>query len=427
MKKILFFVFCSTMATAQVIPMFGDADIFGNTYVHDSLLVDSVVTFPGLAGSGTYVGINANGRLSQTTAAPLADTSHWTQSGTDLFAKTITWDVGIGILNPTVRLEVVGDFLLNNSSWQLLADLALFGPGFPGVILARPQGNYQGITGTMVHPDTRFIAYVGMLNPNTGLTLGVAVDTLNIAVRSNNNLAYVVGNNMTAVINNDFDFTALNDFKITSGNVVGSGDQVALTGDLVNFITQTQFLVFNILATGVSGFDANDSGVNMYFTDDSTGGVDDRIWVVSPAGTNGRYLDVSTVTATDTVNTFNIFSLFNEGGRVTTQQEDSVGKGTSKVGYFFNFEEDGDFTPHTDSSLIQSLGDGSSPWYALHLTTTTSNTSAPPTDAQLDALFGTPATVGEGAEFNVKDSDGVLYKVVAIGSEWYTFTSTLAP
>lgn len=65
---------------------------------------------------------------------------------------------------------------------------------------------------------------------------------------------------------------------------------------------------------------------------------------------------------------------------------------------------------------------------ALQLQVVESDVSDPPTDAELDALFGTPAAIGVGWHCFVKDtsSGGKLYLVTSDGSNWWTFTGTLA-
>jgi hypothetical protein len=58
---------------------------------------------------------------------------------------------------------------------------------------------------------------------------------------------------------------------------------------------------------------------------------------------------------------------------------------------------------------------------------TTSDVSNPPTDGELDILFGTPASNGDGWTAYLKDSDqDYLYQIVTKGTEWYIFTAELA-
>ncbi len=58
---------------------------------------------------------------------------------------------------------------------------------------------------------------------------------------------------------------------------------------------------------------------------------------------------------------------------------------------------------------------------------TTSDVSNPPTDAQLDTLFGIPASNGDGWTTYLKDSDSDwFYQIVAVGTEWYIFTAPIA-
>ena len=65
---------------------------------------------------------------------------------------------------------------------------------------------------------------------------------------------------------------------------------------------------------------------------------------------------------------------------------------------------------------------------ALKLDVIESDVSDPPTDAELDALFGTPGSVGRGWHKFIKDtsSGGKLYLIVSDLSNWWTFTGTLA-
>lgn len=58
----------------------------------------------------------------------------------------------------------------------------------------------------------------------------------------------------------------------------------------------------------------------------------------------------------------------------------------------------------------------------------TTNVSNPPTDAELDSAFGTPATVGAGFMAWVDDNnaDTALYLVMSNGTSWWVFTGTKA-
>lgn len=56
-----------------------------------------------------------------------------------------------------------------------------------------------------------------------------------------------------------------------------------------------------------------------------------------------------------------------------------------------------------------------------------SNVSNPPTDAELDSLFGTPATVGSGFVGLVDDSDSNnMYRCYSDGTNWFTVAGVLA-
>jgi len=54
--------------------------------------------------------------------------------------------------------------------------------------------------------------------------------------------------------------------------------------------------------------------------------------------------------------------------------------------------------------------------------------SNPPTDAELDAEFGTPATVGSGWQIYIDDNGAGahFYLVVSDGTNWWIFTATIA-
>lgn len=57
-----------------------------------------------------------------------------------------------------------------------------------------------------------------------------------------------------------------------------------------------------------------------------------------------------------------------------------------------------------------------------------SNTSNPPTDAQLDTLYGMPAVVGKGFTSVINDAglSSNFYIVFSDGAAWWIFTGTKA-
>jgi hypothetical protein len=58
---------------------------------------------------------------------------------------------------------------------------------------------------------------------------------------------------------------------------------------------------------------------------------------------------------------------------------------------------------------------------------TTSDVSNQPLDSELDTLWTSPATQGDGWTAYLKDSDSSnFYQIVAVGSEWYVFTGVKA-
>lgn len=58
----------------------------------------------------------------------------------------------------------------------------------------------------------------------------------------------------------------------------------------------------------------------------------------------------------------------------------------------------------------------------------TDDVSNPPTDAELDAAFGTPAAVGSGWSVFIDDGGGGsnFYLVASDGTNWWIFTGTVA-
>jgi hypothetical protein len=58
----------------------------------------------------------------------------------------------------------------------------------------------------------------------------------------------------------------------------------------------------------------------------------------------------------------------------------------------------------------------------------TDNVSNPPTDAELDSIFGTPATVGAGFTAYIDDNGGGanFYQIVSDGTNWWHFAGTKA-
>ena len=89
-------------------------------------------------------------------------------------------------------------------------------------------------------------------------------------------------------------------------------------------------------------------------------------------------------------------------------------------------------TPDDDTTAIIALtllnsGIGYFP-YGIRTKISTANVSSPPTDAELDAAFGTPATVGASfiGAINDNDADEEWYLVLSSGSKWVYFRGYLA-
>ena len=128
---------------------------------------------------------------------------------------------------------------------------------------------------------------------------------------------------------------------------------------------------------------------------------------------------------------------------LTTRDDGNVGIGTTSPqnkldvegGAVIGATYSGTNTAPTNGLLVEgNVGIGTaSPDTELHVNgdikqkVTTSDVANPPTDAQLDFLFGTPASNGDGWTTYLKDSDtSNLYQIVAVGIEWYIFEATPA-
>jgi len=88
-----------------------------------------------------------------------------------------------------------------------------------------------------------------------------------------------------------------------------------------------------------------------------------------------------------------------------------------------------DLSAPCEEILQETLSDDAVPIFsALRLDVDESDTSAPPTDAELDALYTSPATVGEGWFRFLLDtgSGGVMYLVMSDGANWWTFAGVMA-
>lgn len=86
----------------------------------------------------------------------------------------------------------------------------------------------------------------------------------------------------------------------------------------------------------------------------------------------------------------------------------------------------GTSAPATTETLTNKTIDGDD--NTIRLKTSTADVSNPPTDAELDSTFGTPATVGAGFTVVLDDNgaDTNTYLVVSNGTSWIVFTGTKA-
>lgn len=103
-------------------------------------------------------------------------------------------------------------------------------------------------------------------------------------------------------------------------------------------------------------------------------------------------------------------------------------KGTVNIGDSGDIEvgdgSDTELRPNTDDDV--SLGTTDKRWshiwgHLLHVKTSTANVSGPPTDAELDAEFGEPATIGDGCLFFIDDSGAGTagWLVATINGAWW--------
>ena len=76
-----------------------------------------------------------------------------------------------------------------------------------------------------------------------------------------------------------------------------------------------------------------------------------------------------------------------------------------------------------DTAVVTAVSGGSGV-----LQVSTANISTPPTDAELDSAFGTPATVGTGFHAAVNDNGAgtAVYLVMSDGSNWWFTAMTKA-
>jgi len=113
------------------------------------------------------------------------------------------------------------------------------------------------------------------------------------------------------------------------------------------------------------------------------------------------------------------------GGDVT------IGDGSPGVDYTLTFDgetNDGLITWMEDEDYFQFADKIDATTSGIRVPVSTADTSNPPTDAELDAAFGTPATVGTGF-FAILDDAGAgtaVYHVSSDGTNWWYTTATKA-
>ena len=85
---------------------------------------------------------------------------------------------------------------------------------------------------------------------------------------------------------------------------------------------------------------------------------------------------------------------------------------------------DGQLPTANEKSILQDLADDG----VIKIKVSTANVSNPPTDAELDSEFGTPATVSAGYLALLDDNGGGanVYLVISDGTNWWYATLTKA-
>jgi hypothetical protein len=114
----------------------------------------------------------------------------------------------------------------------------------------------------------------------------------------------------------------------------------------------------------------------------------------------------------------------------TSGADTKIGAGAAGVDYTLTFDGE------TSDGILTWLEDESVFSFDSDLTTAgdftqkvnTTDVSNPPTDAELDAAFGTPATVGTGWSTYIDDAAGGanFYHIVSDGTNWWHFAGTKA-
>lgn len=86
------------------------------------------------------------------------------------------------------------------------------------------------------------------------------------------------------------------------------------------------------------------------------------------------------------------------------------------------------FTSTTSDTIQESFSHIHNEYRLVNETILTHDVSNPPTDAELDNLFGTPASAGKGFYRYINDNGAGsnFYKVVSDSTNWWVFTGTKA-
>ena len=150
----------------------------------------------------------------------------------------------------------------------------------------------------------------------------------------------------------------------------------------------------------------------------------------------GNITATTTVTASTSLTTPLVYGGTGDGDDITVSSTSHANKGTTTIGdpgdVVIGDGTERDMYPQTDAKVncgksTNRFGDG---WFATGVRTqcATDDVSSPPTDAELDTAFGTPAAVGAGF-VGVLDDNGAgaaVYLCASDGTNWWHSAMTKA-
>jgi hypothetical protein len=320
------------------------------------------------------------------------------------------YDVGIGMESPSTKLEVrdTSTQLRLSYSGTYYTDLAVASDGDLSI---QPSESGQ----IKFQPTTDSTGFFQVLEANTATPV-LVVDTTNervgVGVSNPASKLEINGNIL-------FDKDADRSISVESPPASHAGYKLTITaGSAYSSSSTSGYVGGDLLLTGGAGagsLSSTGDGGNVCIYGGVPAGENDRGNVlILHDGSNptGGRLGVSTSNPTAVVHIANCHSTldcFRVDGVApyftpfVIDKDGNVGVGTSSP----------DTELHVNGEIKQKI--------------TTSDVSNPPTDAELDTLWTSPATQGDGWTAYLKDSDSdYLYQIVAVGTEWYIFSASKA-